>query len=361
MNSIPTNTEMQRAFSRRDPSYDGIFFTGVKTTGIFCRPSCSARKPRPENLEFFPTIKKAMFSGYRPCKRCDPLNVSGTPPAWVARLLAKIEEDPSARIKDGDLRSEGIDPARARRYFLKQYGVTFHAYGRGRRLGKAFQAVRRGADLDDVVFDTGYESHSGFREAFAKTFGRPPGKSRTDDCIVLTWMESPLGPLVAGATDKGVCLLEFSDRRMLEAQFHTLRQRLGKALVPGKHPHLTRLKEELVEYFAGKRTEFSLPLDYPGTPFQQKTWDGLRKIPYAETWSYEDLARHVGKPKAQRAVGHANGLNRIAIVIPCHRVVNKSGELGGYGGGVWRKRFLLDLEQAAITPSVAKRVAKTAR
>jgi AraC family transcriptional regulator of adaptative response/methylated-DNA-[protein]-cysteine methyltransferase len=171
-------------------------------------------------------------------------------------------------------------------------------------------------------------------------------------------MESPVGPLVAGATDEGVCLLEFSDRRMLEGQLAAVRQRFGPVL-PGTHPLLERLKAELSEYFAGTRREFTVPLVYPGTPFQVKVWDALRRIPYGETISYEKLAWAVGTPRGQRAVGHANGLNRIAIVIPCHRVVNKDGKLGGYGGGLWRKQLLLDLERGeqtalALTPEAAR-------
>lgn len=228
---------------------------------------------------------------------------------------------------------------------MKTYGMTFQAYSRGRRLGTSLEQIRNGADLDDVVLGHGYNSHSGFREAFGKTFGQPPGKSRSVDCIVVTWIESPIGPLLAAATNDGVCLLEFTDRRMLEAQFGTLRRRFKTALVPGENQHLRGLKKELEEYFAGTRKKFSVPLVFPGTPFQEQVWNQLLSIPYGATVSYEDIARRVGSPKAVRAVGTANGMNRIAVVIPCHRVVNKSGELGGYGGGLWRKKLLLALEK----------------
>ena len=215
-------------------------------------------------------------------------------------------------------------------------------------MSEAFTQIREGAKLDEVILGNGYESHSGFRDAFARTFGRSPGRSRNGDCIVAAWIESPLGPLVAGAIGKGLCLLEFTDRRMLEAQFTTIRQRFGCAVVPGKHEHLEQLQEELEQYFAGNLTEFKVPLVYPGSPFQQKVWQGLLRIPFGKTCSYEDLAREIGAPGAQRAVGRANGQNRIGIVIPCHRVVNKGGQLGGYGGGLWRKQFLLDLERGVL-------------
>src|SRR5207245_6980059 len=216
------------------------------------------------NRQYFATARQAIFAGYRACKRCRPLDTDGRQPDWVKRLLSQVEEKPIDRLTDADLRAQAIDPARARRYFLKHYGMTFHAYSRGRRMGEAFTQIRQGQKLDDVILGNGYESHSGFREAFARTFGSSPGQSRNGDCIVAAWVESPLGPLVAGATTKGLCLLEFTDRRMLEAQFTTIRQRFGCAVVPGKHEHLAQLQHALRRYFAGKLTEFRVPLVFPG-------------------------------------------------------------------------------------------------
>jgi AraC family transcriptional regulator of adaptative response/methylated-DNA-[protein]-cysteine methyltransferase len=261
--------------------------------------------------------------------------------------MAEIDANPTRRLRDADLRQRQIDPARARRFFRRHFGITFQAYGRARRMGKALEQIRNQARIDDVALGNGYDSHSGFRDAFVRTFGAPPGQSKNNDvdCVLLDWIDSPLGPLVAGATEKGVCLLEFTERRMLEAQFATLRKRFHCAAVPGRNEHLRQLKQELAAYFAGELRKFTVPLAYPGSPFQVRVWDELRRIPYGETCSYEELARRAGSPSGQRAVGQANGLNRIAIVIPCHRVVNKGGKLGGYGGGLWRKQFLLELEQ----------------
>ncbi len=343
--ALPSVQEMELAYRTRDASYDGIFFLAVRSTGIFCRPSCPARKPAPCNVEYYASAREAVFAGFRPCKRCDPLSSNGSTPAWVKEILAQIEKDPAARYTDTHLRSIGIDPARARRYFKKQYGMTFQAYCRGRRLGKALEQIRKGVDLDDVALGHGYGSHSGFREAFGKTFRNPPGHSRTTDCILTAWIDSPLGPLIGGATSEGVCLLEFTDRRMLEVQCSTLRRRFDCAIVPGENTYIKQLKTELSEYFLGALKIFRVPLVYPGTEFQQKVWSELLRIPYGTTVSYEEIARRIGSPSAHRAVGHANGLNRISIVIPCHRVLNKNGELGGYGGGLWRKRKLLNLEQ----------------
>jgi AraC family transcriptional regulator of adaptative response/methylated-DNA-[protein]-cysteine methyltransferase len=173
------------------------------------------------------------------------------------------------------------------------------------------------------------------------------GRQRNGKCVLLSRLWSPLGPLVAGATDEGICLLEFTDRRMLEAQFATVRRLFDAPVVPGSNEYLKRLQAELAGYFAGSLRSFSVPLTYPGTPFQRRVWEQLLVIPYGETRSYQELAVAVGEPKAVRAVGRANGLNRIAILIPCHRVVNKNGELGGYGGGLRRKEYLLDLEERA--------------
>jgi len=346
MKALPPVTEMRRAFLHGDASYDGVFYTGVRTTGIFCRPSCTARKPRPENVEFFATPREASFSGYRPCKRCRPLDADGRPPAWVQRLLARIEADPARRVAAGDLRAAGIDPTRARRYFLKHYGMTFQAYCRARRLGDAFRMIREGAAVSEAASGSGFESESGFRTAFARAFGANPAEAAAGgEAVMLDWIPSPVGPLIAGANDEGVCLLEFTDRRMLEAQLATLRRRVGRVLVPGRHRWLDALRTQLAEYFAGRRRDFDLPLVVRGTPFQEKVWEALLTIPYGETWSYGELASRVGQPGASRAVGTANGMNRIAIVIPCHRVVNADGKLGGYGGGVWRKQILLDLER----------------
>lgn len=168
---------------------------------------------------------------------------------------------------------------------------------------------------------------------------RPGGSS-----VVMSEIDCPLGVLVAGATDEGLCLLEFRDREILETQVAKVRSRVGPTAV-GSHPIIASLNVQLAEYFDGRRRDFALPLMFPGTPFQVKVWNALRAIPFGETISYEELARRVNVPDGQRAVGHANGQNPIAIVIPCHRVVNKDGKLGGYGGGLWRKRVLLGIER----------------
>jgi|KBSMisStandDraft_5_1062788.scaffolds.fasta_scaffold05413_5 AraC family transcriptional regulator of adaptative response/methylated-DNA-[protein]-cysteine methyltransferase len=348
MNAIPSIKEMQRAYEQKDSSYDGVFFLAVRTTGIFCRPSCPARKPLARNVDYFSSARDALFAGYRPCKRCCPMDTNGSPPDWVTRAITMVR-DSETRVRDTELQQSGIDPYRIRRYFQKHYGMTFQAYCRAQRMGDALNQLRQGVNLDDIALGNGYESHSGFREAFVRTFGRSPGMSREMDRIVVSWIESPIGPLVAAANDSGLCLLEFTDRRMLDTQFKTLRKLFACAILPGDNEHLKRLRTELQAYFAGRLQRFTVPLVYPGSPFQVRVWNELLRIPFAETCSYEELAHRIGLNSGQRAIGHANGTNRIAIVIPCHRVVNKSGKLGGYGGGLWRKQHLLDLERGVRT------------
>ncbi len=177
--------------------------------------------------------------------------------------------------------------------------------------------------------------------------------AETREPVLWSHVESPLGSLMAGATENGICLLEFTDRERLEAQLLALKKHFGTTLTPGSHKYIAQLENELVEYFAGSRIEFTVPLDFPGSPFQKKVWTELRRIPYGETRSYETLAQQIGKPKAVRAVGRANGMNRIAILLPCHRVVNKDGGLGGYAGGLWRKHFLLNLERSTLGKEAA--------
>jgi AraC family transcriptional regulator of adaptative response/methylated-DNA-[protein]-cysteine methyltransferase len=300
-------------------------------------------------VEFFPSQKEAIFAGYRACLRCRPMESAGAHPREIRRVLLELERHPEGRLKDAELRALGVPPEKLRRYFLRRFGMTFQSYARGRRLTDAFQKIKRGGGARGAAHEHGFESESGFRDAFKRLFGETPGRARDASCLLVTWVESPLGPLVAGATDSGLALLEFSDRRMLETQFKNVRRAIGMPLAAGSNAHLERAREELARYFDGKLRSFSVPLAAPGTPFQERVWRALLKIPYGETRSYEEIARQIGSPGAMRAVGTANGMNRICIVIPCHRVVNASGALGGYGGGLWRKHWLLRLEGSAAS------------
>jgi AraC family transcriptional regulator of adaptative response/methylated-DNA-[protein]-cysteine methyltransferase len=313
-------------------------------------------------VEFFGSIKECLFAGYRPCKRCHPLETNGAPPEWVSKLMARVESAPEERLKAEALRALGITPERARRWFQQHYGMSFAAWCRGHRLAGAFTQIRNGAKLDDAVFGSGFESHSGFRDAFHRTFGNAPGRARLNSArIVCAIIESPLGPLLAAANDEGICLLEYTDRRMLEKNLGTMRKRFNCAVVPGEHLWLTQLRRELAEYFSGKRSAFTAPPAPRGTAFQEQVWRELRRIPHGQTISYDELARRIGRPTAQRAVARANGMNRICILIPCHRVIGKDGTLTGYGGGLWRKRLLLELERQNERPAESLRDAGSHR
>jgi AraC family transcriptional regulator of adaptative response/methylated-DNA-[protein]-cysteine methyltransferase len=345
---LPPIDQMYEAVLRRDASFDGVFFTAVTTTGIFCRPTCPARKPARDNVEFFPSPRDALFAGYRPCRRCRPLEPAGAAPDWLRPLLDAVQESPEQRWKDTDLRSRGIEPSRVRRWFKEQYGMTFHAYQRGIRLGRALGQLREGRPVTSTAFDSGWESLSGFNDAIRRLAGKTPTASRSTTIVHLTRFLTPLGPMVAGSVDDAICLLEFSDRRMLERQLARISSLLKCTIVPGTTTVLAQLEEELDQYFRGLRQQFTVPLVTPGSEFQQSVWNALLKIPYGQTRSYAQQAALVGRPDAVRAVARANGDNRIAIVIPCHRVIGADGQLTGYGGGLWRKKWLLDLETGQL-------------
>ena len=342
-----TEREMTTAWQHRDASYDGVFFFGVKTTGIFCRPSCPSQ-PKRAHLEFFRSGDEAVRAGYRACKRCQPELANGQPPPWVAQLMACVVEAPDHRISACNLRELGIPPERARRWFQKHHGTTFAAWCRGRRLSRAFTQIRSGKPVDDVVFDHGFASHSGFRTAFTRTFGKPPGKVRTGDCLHVTLLDTPLGPMLAAASDKAVCQLEFADRRGLKRSYLEMRHRFKLPVVPGDNAVLEQLRRELQEYFCGTRKQFTVPLELRGTDFQERVWRELQRIPFGKTASYAAIAKQIGSPTGIRAVARANATNRLYLLVPCHRVVAKDGSLSGYGGGVWRKRRLLELEQGRV-------------
>lgn len=341
---MPPEREMWEAFLGRDPAAEGVFFTGVRTTGIFCRPTCPARKPARDNVEFFATAADAAAAGYRPCKRCRPLEPEGRAPAWLRPILDAVAEDPGRRWRDADLRAAGVDPARVRRWFKAHHGMTFHAFQRARRVGRALGQLNHGADIVRTAYGNGFDSLSGFNEAVRRVADTAPGETRGRPVIHLSRIPTPLGTMMAGATSEGVCLLEFVERRSLETQLDGLRRRLDGVLAPGETDLTRQLVHELDRYFAGELREFTVPVQLMGSEFQRRAWEALRHIPYGETRSYGEQAAAMGRPDAVRAVARANGDNRIAIVLPCHRVIGKDGSLTGYGGGLWRKRRLLELE-----------------
>ena len=335
---------MYNAMVDRDPGYEGVFVVGVKTTGIFCRPTCPARKPKIDNVEFYLNTKQALDAGYRPCKRCKPMQPKGDLPVWIKNILSEVDKDPSRRWTDESLRQFEINPNRLRRWFKQNHDMTFQTYLRLRRLGMALGRIQHGDDLTKTAYEHGYDSLSGFREAMKNLIGKSAGKGKDAVIVYLNRIPTPLGPMLIGTTDKGLCLLEFVDRRMLETQLKRLSKYMNSTFVTGSNSITELTVDEITKYFEGKLKTFTVPLDLPGTEFQKNVWKVLQEIPYAKTRSYEEQAKAINNIKAVRAVAKANGDNRISIIIPCHRVIGKDGNLTGYGGGLWRKKYLLELE-----------------
>ena len=241
-----------------------------------------------------------------------------------------------------------IDPSTARRQFKRHYGMTFQAYHRARRMGLALRGVQKGERVDEVRNGSGFESESGFRDAFARIFGETPTAAKTQGGLFAERIETPLGAMLAIADDQGLRLLEFVDRRAMERELSILRKRLHTNVVPGEHKHLDAIRSQLADYFSGKNLEFNVPVAPVGSPFQLRAWELLRSIPAGETRSYSWMAKKLGDVEMRRAVGRANGDNMMCIIIPCHRVIRADGSLCGYGGGLWRKKWLLDHERRFV-------------
>ncbi len=347
MNNL-SNDIMYQASFEKNPEFEGVFWMGVKTTGIFCRPTCTARKPKPENVEFFDNAKDAIKKGYRPCKVCKPLENSDETPVEIQKLMDELSVNPEIKFKDIDLVERGLQPATVKRWFLKHHRMTFHAFQRMFKINSAFKKLQQGENVLDVALENGYESLSGFNDGFKNVFGVSPKNSKMQKIVDLKRIETPLGTMIACANENGICMLEFSDRKALPTELKEISKHFDANVVQGENPHFKTLEKELEEYFEGKRKDFTVPLAPVGTDFQKKVWEILRTIPYGTIRTYQQQADTLGNPKAVRAVANANGLNKISIIIPCHRVIGSNGTLTGYGGGIWRKQKLLELEKAIL-------------
>ena len=340
--------EYYQALIAKDAEYEGIFYVGVKTTEVFCRPTCPARKPKFENCEFFETAEQALLASFRPCKRCRPLSHPNHVSGLVQQLVEAVEKNPEKRWRDKDFQGLSVNAKTARRQFKKRFGMTFVEYARARRMGLAMKQIRRGGSVIDAQLFAGYESGSGFRDAFSRIMGAAPTLLGHSNILKASWLDTRLGPMIAISDEDALYLLEFVDRRGLEREVARLRQKTKSAIIPGHTPPINSIEKELSLYFDGKLREFKTPLFFLGSSFQKMVWAELKKISYGETRSYSDIAKAVEKPSAFRAVAQANGANQIAIVIPCHRVINSSGDLGGYGGGLTRKKWLINHEKRSL-------------
>lgn len=341
--------EFYRALLDKNAHYECVFFVGVKTTGVFCRPTCPARKPKFENCEFYKTAQEALLASFRPCMRCRPLSHPNQVSDLVRMLVDAVEADPSKRWKSCDFEELSVDSSTARRQFKKRFGMTFVEYARARRMGLAMKQIRSGDAVIEAQLNTGYESSSGFRDAFSKIMGAPPTKFEQQRTILKSsWIDTKLGAMLAISDETGLYLLEFVDRRGLESEVERLRLRTKAAIIPGATDPIKSITLELESYFDGTLTEFKTPLHLLGSPFQKLVWEELMNIPYGTTRSYMAQAEAIGKNKAYRAVANANGANQLAIIIPCHRIINSNGDLGGYGGGITRKQWLIDHEKQGL-------------
>ncbi|NNM59990.1 MAG: bifunctional transcriptional activator/DNA repair protein Ada [Legionellales bacterium] len=345
MTTTAEKQQYYQALIDKKSEYEGVFYVGVKTTGVFCRPTCPARKPKFENCEFFETAEQALLASFRPCQRCRPLSHPNKVSSLVTKLVDAVEAHPEKRWKDPDFKALGVDVSTARRQFKKRFGMTFVQYARARRMGLAMKQIRAGRTVIDTQLSSGYESDSGFRDAFSRIMGAAPSKIEGKNPLKAAWLDTRLGPMIAIADDKELYLLEFVDRRGLEREIERLRQKTQSAIFPERCAPIDLIESELEDYFQGKLPSFKTPLHLIGSSFQQQVWQALQKIPLGETCSYLDIARAIGKPSGVHAVARANGANTLALIIPCHRVINNNGELGGYGGGINRKQWLIQHEK----------------
>ena len=336
---------LYEALLKRDARLEGSAYVCVSSTGVFCRLTCPARKPKRENCTFYRTPRDCLEAGFRPCRRCRPLAPLGSEDPTVRTLLAELERDPGRRWTENLIASCGHDPSTVRRAFKRQFGITFLELARTRRLREGFAALAGGEKVIAAQHEAGFDSSSAFRAAFARLLGCAPGDLKPGRRLCASWIATPLGDMVAVATATHLHLLEFVDRRALPSELRRLQMSLGQSIGLGTPEPILQAEAELAAYFAGRSARFQTPLHPSGSAFARHVWDALRQIPPGETRSYSEIARAIGRPEAIRAVARANGANQIALMIPCHRVIGADGALTGYGGGLWRKQRLIDIER----------------
>ncbi len=343
--TLPSRETLYAALIARDPAYDGHAFVGVRTTGVFCRLTCAARKPHFENTRFFASIPACLEAGFRPCLRCRPLSQMGAREPLVGMLLDRLEREPGRSWSEGDLVAMQLDPSTVRRAFRRHFSMTFLDMARLRCLGRGMDRLAAGDAVIAAQLEAGYESDSGFRGAIAQLVGDCPARLRGRELLKADWIETPIGAMLAVADQHALHLLEFFDRKALPAQLTRLRERTRSSISFGRSAPINQVEAELRSYFDARSAAFSTVLARTGSSFTQRVWQELMAIPPGGTRSYTELAAGLGHPSAARAVARANGANQIAIVIPCHRVIGSDGTLTGYGGGLWRKRWLIEHER----------------
>lgn len=330
------------AFDRRDRSLDGQFVGAVKTTGIYCKPSCPARRPLRENVEFFATAAGARAAGYRACLRCKPDEV-GRDREAVAKAVALIEQAEELPGLETLAGAVGYAPHHFHRLFKRDTGVTPAAYARGVRAKRAEKALNGNGRVTDAIYDAGYSAPSRFYAESKGRFGMTPSAWKNGGAgVTIRWAiaKTTLGSMLIAATDKGICRLSFDEDET------ELSRRFPRANIEKGGAAMKALADGAVAAVETPDRMPQLPLDVAGTAFQQAVWQELQRIPPGETRTYAQIAAAVGHPHAVRAAGTANGQNRVAVLIPCHRVIRTDGGLGGYAYGLERKETLLAREGA---------------
>ncbi len=328
------------AFDQRDRSIDGQFVGAVKTTGIYCKPSCPARRPKRENVEFFWTSEAAHAAGYRACKRCLPDDV-GRDAEGVANALALIAQSDERISLDEMAAAAGYAPHHFHRVFKRATGVTPAAYVRGERAKRAATALNGSASVTSAIYDAGYSGPSRFYAEARGRLGMTPSAWKNGGAgVAIRWAiaDTTLGRMLLAATAKGICRLSFDED---ESELH---RRFPKAVIEPGGAGLAALVKSAIDAVNHPARMPELPLDVQGTAFQQAVWQELQRIPPGETRTYAQIAVAVGKPRAVRAAGTANGANNVAVLIPCHRVIRTDGTMGGYAYGIERKKKLLFME-----------------
>ena len=346
--ATPNATEAWAAVVGRDRRFDGRFVYAVRSTGVYCRPSCPSRRPAASNVVFFAGAGQAERAGYRACKRCRPGD--GLPAGAggaVRQAAAYIDAHADERITLASLaRLTGSSPFHLQRVFRRELGVTPREYQQARRLARLRSRLRRGETVSRATYDAGFGSPSRVYEQVGAKLGMTPAAYRRGgDGVRIRYaiVASPLGKLLVAATASGICAVSLGDSSEgLESQ---LRAEFPRALIErDEDGSLTSLIGRVLAHLRGEAPSHDLPLDVRGTAFQQQVWRTLLAIPYGETRSYAAVAAAIGQPTATRAVARACATNPVAIVIPCHRVVRSDGGLGGYAGGIARKERLLEIE-----------------
>lgn len=342
--------EMWEAVQTRDSKADGRFVYAVRSTGIYCRPTCPSRRPSPHRVSFFPRALDAEAEGFRACKRCLPDQDSPNA-GLVRRVCSYIQERPEQSGSAPTLselgRAIGTSPSHLQRVFKQVTGVTPRQYASAWRLDRFKAMIKDGQDISSALYEAGFGSPSRLYETSAEHLGMTPGIYRKGGVgmnIYHTVVECPMGRLLVAATDQGICTVKLGDSD--PALEEDLLAEFPSANHQEDGGHLAIWAAEIMSYLDGEKTGLDLPLDIQATAFQQQVWQMLRTIPYGETRTYHQVAQALGKDGSSRAVGTACGANPVALVIPCHRVLRKDGGLGGYRWGLERKKSLLDMEQA---------------